>query len=92
MSKQKPTIIPLQWTDVQDPCPECRYHHVSAETPFGRFLITWKGWKKYDPPSVDISPWESWVGCYNTVEEAKEACEVAWERSVINCISQDVES
>jgi hypothetical protein len=38
-------IKPLIWTDEQKSNDEISYNHVIAETPFGRFLITWKGWK-----------------------------------------------
>jgi hypothetical protein len=65
----------LQWTENRQPNEECRYSHCIAETPFGRFLITWKGWKRYDDPTVDETPWGDWYGVFNSVDEAKAACQ-----------------
>jgi hypothetical protein len=65
----------LQWTESMPPNNECRYDHCIAETPFGRFLITWKSWKDYDSPTVDETPWGYWGGGFNSVDEAKAACQ-----------------
>jgi hypothetical protein len=65
----------LQWTESMPPNNECRYSHCIAETPFGRFLITWKSWKDYDTPTVDETPWGDWYGAFNSVDEAKAACQ-----------------
>lgn len=64
----------LQWSEHQPPSDECSYNHVTAETPFGRFLITWKGWKESDCPTVDETPWGGWWEAFATVEDAKQAC------------------
>lgn len=47
----------LIWTDPSPPNEQCRYHHTIAETPFGRFLLTWKGWKDYPDYGFDETPW-----------------------------------
>jgi hypothetical protein len=65
----------LQWTESMPPNNECHYDHCIAETPFGRFLITWKSWKDYDSPTVDETPWGDWYSAFNSVDEAKAACQ-----------------
>lgn len=65
----------LQWTDNMPPSETCRYDHCIAKTPFGRFLITWKSWKEYDSPTVDETPWGGWFGAFNSVDDAKAACQ-----------------
>jgi hypothetical protein len=65
----------LQWTENMPPCEDCRYDHCTAETPFGRFLISWKSWKQFDSPTVDETPWGDWYGAFNSVDEAKAACQ-----------------
>jgi hypothetical protein len=37
--------ISLKWSDPAKPNDQCHYDHSIAETPFGRFLLTWKSWK-----------------------------------------------
>ena len=44
--------LKLIWSLTQEPDEKVHYNHVYAETPFGRILITWKGWKEY--PAYDI--------------------------------------
>lgn len=66
----------LQWSDETGPNNECRYNHVSAKTPFGRILITWKGWKDPRDYSIDEHPVESvvyWNG--NTLNDTKHEAE-----------------
>ena len=65
----------LQWTDNMPPSETCRYDHCIAKTPFGRFLITWKSWNEYDSPTVDETPWGDWFGAFNSVDDAKAACQ-----------------
>ena len=69
----------LRWTEPQPPNEEVSYDHCIAETPFGRFLITWKGWKEHDCPTIDETPWGDWGGAYGTVDDAKEAAQRKWE-------------
>ena len=65
----------LQWTENLPPSEDCRYDHCIAETPFGRFLVTWKSWKKFDSPTVDETPWGDWYAPFGSVDEAKSACQ-----------------
>ena len=65
----------LRWTENMPPSEDCRYDHCTAETPFGRFLISWKGWKQFDSPTVDETPWGDWYGAFNSVDAAKAACQ-----------------
>jgi hypothetical protein len=65
----------LQWSENKPPSEECRYDHCIAETPFGRFLITWKSWKQFDSPTVDEAPWGIWCVAFDSVDAAKAACQ-----------------
>jgi hypothetical protein len=47
----------IEWSEVRSPDKDCSYTHVIGQTPFGRILITWKGWKDYFDATVDESPW-----------------------------------
>ena len=73
--KAEPEGPSLQWTDNMPPSETCRYDHCIAETPFGRFLITWKSWKEYNSPTVDETPWGDWYAAFNSVDDAKAACQ-----------------
>jgi hypothetical protein len=70
----------LIWSEERQPCEECRYNHCIAETPFGRFLISWKGWKDYPAVTVDEAPFGEWFECWNSVEKAKSACQAEYNR------------
>lgn len=74
----------INWTDELDASDECSYNHVIGSSPFGRFLITWKGWKDYDHPTVDECPWDSYGmhESYGSVEEAKEECEKVYREKL----------
>lgn len=85
-------VKPLAWTDESAPTESCRYNHVEAMTPFGRFGITWKGWKGDDWPTVDEVPWEGYdstFGPYPTLEDAKAACEKEFARRINECLSPE---
>lgn len=69
----------IQWSEYRQANSEICYDHVTAETPFGRFKITWKGWKQFDCPTVDETPWGDYFGSFYDVEEAKESCEKEYE-------------
>jgi hypothetical protein len=75
----------LQWTDNMPPSEACRYDHCIAETPFGRFLITWKSWKEYDSPTVDETPWGDWYAAFNSVDDAKAACQQGMNERLTRC-------
>jgi len=68
----------LHWSRPAEPDLTIGYNHVTAETPFGRFLITWKGWKDYDAPAVDETPWGGYWNAFATVAGAKRACETTY--------------
>lgn len=71
----------LKWTPARPPGEDnCRYDHCIANTPFGRFLITWKSWKEYDYPTVDETPWGDWYETFHSVQEAQRACEDEYRR------------
>ena len=73
----------IKWTLNGDP--DCRYDHWVGETPVGRILITWKGWKDDHVATLDAFPWAAggdpffWVG---TPDEVKAACEAELMRRV----------
>jgi hypothetical protein len=75
----------LQWTDNMPPSEACRYDHCIAETPFGRFLITWKSWEEYDSPTVDETPWGDWYAAFNSVDDAKAACQQGMNERLTRC-------
>jgi hypothetical protein len=81
----EPPSSGLQWTENRQPNEECRYNHCIAETPFGRFLITWKDWKAYNDPTVDETPWGDWYGVFNSVDEAKTACQSELNAKLLAC-------
>jgi hypothetical protein len=70
----------LSWSEERQPCEECRYNHCIAETPFGRFLISWKGWKEHPAVTADETPFGDWFECWNSVEEAKSGCQSEYNR------------
>ncbi len=80
-------IKPLKWTEPQQPNDEVCYNHVIAQTPFGRFLITWKGWKKYDSPTIDETPWGDFGGAESDVETAKALAETEYFKRVGDCLA-----
>lgn len=68
----------LYWTEERKPNDFCRYNHTMADTHFGKFLLTWKGWKDepYYGMGFDETPWgEAWYGNWNTAAEAIAAAE-----------------
>ena len=70
----------LNWSEDRQPCEECRYNHCIAETPFGRFVISWKGWKDHSAVTVDEAPFGEWFECWDSVEKAKSACQAEYNR------------
>ena len=79
------TPKPLVWTEPSPPTDEIRYHHTIANTPFGRFVITWKGWKEYESSTVDETPWgDYWTACHS-VEQGKRICEAEFAHRLKEC-------
>lgn len=69
---------PLVWTEQRKPNKACCYNHCIAETPFGEFLLTWKGWKgrPADTMGFDETPWgDVWYDYWGSVEEAQKWAE-----------------
>jgi len=61
------------------------YDHSILNTPFGRFLITWKSWKEY--PSFDVDEWP--FADIPTIHEASlEAAQEGCERLYIEAINE----
>lgn len=72
---KSPKIKPLVWTEYE-PSEECRYNHSIAETPFGRILITWKGWKEFDTRMIEefcgsVGPLDAYVSLLEAQNEAE---------------------
>lgn len=87
-SASHPRFVRLVWSAPAPPCEECRYDHASAETPFGPFLLTWKGWKEHDSPGFDKTPWgDVEYHGWNTVEEAQAWAEMEMERRINQCLA-----
>jgi hypothetical protein len=75
----------LCWTENMPPSESCRYDHCIAETPFGRFLITWKSWKEYNGLTVDETPWGDWCCAFDSIDEAKSACQQEFDQRLARC-------
>jgi hypothetical protein len=85
-----PRLVRLAWSTPAPPCEECRYDHTRAETPFGSFLLTWRGWKEYDSPGFDETPWgEVEYQGWNTVEDAQAWAESEMERRIKECLANE---
>lgn len=70
----EPKAVKLNWTEPSPPNADCHYHHIRATTPFGPFLMTWKGYKEHPMDSLgfDETPWgdvvyQGWA----SIDEAK---------------------
>lgn len=78
--------VSLEWTDPSEPNDECNYNHTKAETPFGCFLLTWKGWKNYPDYGFDETPWgEVEYHGWPTVEDAQEWASQEMGRRIAAC-------
>ena len=80
-------LKPLEWSEQHKPNDNVRYNHCIAHTPFGRFLITWKGWKDNVSPEAEETPWgEYYDPCADSVEEAQANCEREFARRLALCL------
>lgn len=77
-------MIKLNWTNPAPPDMKCSYDHVIAETPFGSFLLTWKGWQKNPGYGFNVTPWGKAEYGWNSLEDAKQAAE-EMERRINDC-------
>jgi hypothetical protein len=86
-------IVPvarLQWSEPAEPNAQCHYTHCTAQTPFGRFLVTWKGWKEHDCPTIDETPWGEFGGAYFDLDEAKAEAEKMYAQRLMDACSQSL--
>lgn len=78
--------VSLEWSEHRTPNSDCHYNHTVADTPFGRFLLAWKGWKDYPAYGFDETPWgEVEYHGWDTVEEAQEWAEQEMARRIEAC-------
>lgn len=62
----------MNWSEISDPKGGVSYYtHTTLETPLGKALIEWKGWKEYLSYSVTIDG-EYISEEYGTLDGAKE--------------------
>ena len=92
-------VKPLVWSEPRPPTkefPASHYDNVYADTPFGRIMIEWKGWKERDTRVVQF-PWEElvgnlWLGCQavaHTLDEAKQKAQEDFAKRVNECLQGD---
>ncbi len=85
--------VSLEWAAPSEPNDECHYNHPKAETPFGRFLLTWKGWKDSPEYGFDETPWgEGEYRGWATVEEAQEWAAQEMNRRIAACFKANSNS
>jgi hypothetical protein len=60
--------------------PDCSYSNWVGDTPFGRILITWKGWKDYHDACVDEFP--GGFTAYGSPDQVKQACEEEFAKRI----------
>ena len=83
--KQPMRVKRIQWSKPSPPNGQCGYNHVYGDTPFGRFLITWKGWKDDNGFTLDLSPCgEFYSG--ETLEDVQQHAQEQLENSVSACL------
>lgn len=62
----------MSWSEISDPKEGVSYYtHTTLETPLGKAILEWKGWKEYPSYSVTIDG-EYISEEYGTIDEAKE--------------------
>lgn len=77
----------LDWTDPAPAGLEIPYDHVTAQTPFGRVLITWKSWKDYPDYAVEETTWGDYFGSASSLEAAKAIAEAEYHKRLMECIA-----
>jgi hypothetical protein len=81
-------IKEIEWSDPLPPDDDCRYDHIKATTSIGSFLVTWKGWKLYDWPTLDECPWDPYPSdSYPSVDEAKRAIQEQYNTRILQCLT-----
>ena len=83
----------LDWSEPSSPNEHCSYTHSIAETPFGRFLLTWKGWKESPDYGFDETPWDmaEYRG-WSSVEEAQSWAGKEMARRIDALLSEEEKS
>jgi hypothetical protein len=81
----QPIVMPLRWSEDRPADDSVRYDHCFADTPFGRFLLTWKSWKSEPWQDLqlvfDETPWgEVWCTGWDTPEGARKAAQEEFDR------------
>lgn len=90
-------IKQLNWSEERSANKEIYYNHVIAETPLGRFLVTWKGWKDYPDFAIDETPFcdssgnPIWGGCAVDLEDAKQICWDLYRSKIDECLEEESE-
>jgi hypothetical protein len=83
----KTMIKPLKWSPEMQPNGRCAYNHCTANAPIGRFVLVWHAWKDDTIIMAHETPWGPWVNPqWETVEEAKAACQNEYIRRVSECL------
>lgn len=82
-------LVNLIWTPETPPNDSCHYHHTEAVTPFGKFILTWKGWKTYPDYGFDETPWDGieYHG-WNSVAEAQAWAAEEMAKRIDLCFEQ----
>lgn len=79
----------LKWSEISEPNDICCYTHTYADTPFGRFLLTWKSWKTYFDAGFDETPWgEIAYHGWSSVEEAQEWAEEEMHKKLMLALKE----
>ncbi len=73
---EQPEQEPVAISWVLDGDKDCGYNNWLGKTPFGRILITWKGWKEYHNACVDEFP--GGFQAYGEPDDVKAACEAEY--------------
>jgi hypothetical protein len=72
----------IKWTRNGDK--HCSYDNWLGETPLGRILITWKGWKEHKDACIDEFPGKL-PNIYGDPDYVKEKAEEEFFRRVNSC-------
>ena len=82
--RRQPKVKAIIWGSEIPPVAACRYNHVNGESPLGRFVLAWKGWK--DSDSVEVEGPQGWISAEEGLIEAKRAAQDWLDTIVLNCL------
>lgn len=85
-------IKPLVWSEFFPPDEHHHNNYCIAETPLGRFLISWKSWKDNQTFVVKETPWGEWGVVFGSLQEAKENAENNWQKKLKECFDDTQET